>query len=284
MAELLKGAPAAKAMTEALRAEADELRAHGVMPCLALLRVGEKEADLAYERGALRRCEQVGIAVQRVVLPADAPQSTLLAELSALSANPGIHGILPLRPLPAHFDDAAVCAAIAPAKDVEGVSPVSLASVYAGVPGTGFPTCTAEACLALLHHYRIPLRGKRALVIGRSLVIGRPVSLLLLSADATVSIAHTKTQALPALCHEADILIVATGQEGLIGAEHVRPGHVVVDVGIHAAADGTLSGDVRFAEVEPIVDAITPVPGGVGAMTTAVLAAHVIAAAKHTVL
>lgn len=281
MAELLKGAAVARAITENLRGESDALRARGVTPCLATVRVGEKDADLAYERGALKRCEQAGIAVQRVVLPQDVSQETLLRELSALGANPGVHGILLLRPLSDRFDDAAVCAAVSPKKDADGVTAASMAAVYSGAH-EGFAPCTAEACLALLEHYNIPIDGKRALVIGRSFVIGKPVSMLLLRKNATVSIAHTHTTGLAALCREADILVVATGCAGLIGAEHVRPGQTVIDVGIHTLPDGTLTGDVRFAEAEPVVDAITPVPGGVGAVTTAILCRHTIEAAKKS--
>ena len=281
MAELLKGAAVARAITEQLCAESDALRQRGVTPCLATVRVGEKDADLAYERGIGKRCEQAGVAVQRIALPDDVSQDTLLRELSSLNANPGVHGVLLLRPLSERFDDAAVCAAVSPEKDADGVTATSMAAVYSGAP-EGFAPCTAEACLALLEHYRVPIDGKRAVVIGRSFVIGKPVSMLLLRKNATVSVAHTHTNDLAALCREADILVVATGCAGLIGAEHVRPGQAVIDVGIHSLPDGSLTGDVRFAEVEPIVDAITPVPGGVGAVTTALLCRHTIEAAKKS--
>lgn len=281
MAELLKGAPAAKALTEALRAESDALRARGIAPTLAIVRVGERDADLSYERGALKRCEQCGVAAQQIVLPSDASQEALLAELALLNADPDVHGILLFRPLPEGLDDAAVCAAIAPEKDVDGVTVASMASVYANA-GAGFAPCTAEACVELLRHYGVPIDGRRAVVVGRSFVIGKPVSMLLLRENATVTVAHTHTKGLSALCREADILIVAAGKMGLIGAEHVRPNQVVIDVGIHGAPDGSLHGDVRFDEVEPIVGAVTPVPGGVGAMTTALLCKHVIRSAKKS--
>lgn len=282
MAVLLKGAAVARAITEALKEESDALRARGVIPCLATVRVGEKDADLAYERGIAKRCEQAGVALQRIVLPADVRQSTLLAELNALNANPGVHGVLLLRPLSERFDDAAVCAAVSPEKDADGVTDASMAAIYSGA-GAGFAPCTAEACLALLDHYGIPIDGKRALVIGRSFVIGKPVSMLLLRKNATVTVAHTHTTELPALCRGADILVVATGHAGLIGREHVRPGQAIIDVGIHTLPDGSLTGDVRFAEAEPVVDAITPVPGGVGAVTTAILCRHTLEAAAGKV-
>lgn len=277
MAELLKGLPAAKALTESLRQESDALRARGVTPTLAIVRVGERDDDLAYERGARKRCEQCGIAVRQIALSADVSRETLLTELAALNADAGVHGVLPLRPLPF---DAAACAAIAPEKDVDGVTGASMAALYAGV-GTGFAPCTAEACIALLKHYNIPLAGKRAVVVGRSLVIGKPVAMLLLRENATVTVAHSKTEDLPEVCRAADVLIVAAGKAGLVGAKHVRAEQAVVDVGIHAAPEGSLCGDVRFDEAEGVVGAITPVPGGVGALTTAILCRHVIEAASR---
>ena len=276
---LLKGAPAAQALTERARAESDALRARGVTPTLAIVRVGEDGANLAYERGARKRCEQCGVAVRGVALPEDAAQSELTDALAALNADSGVHGILLLRPLPPQLDEASVCAAVAPEKDVDGVTAASMAAVYAG-SGAGFAPCTAEACVALLRHYGVPLEGRRVVVVGRSLVIGRPASMLLLRENATVTVAHSRSRELGALCREADVLVVAAGRLGLIGAEHLRAGQTVVDVGIHAAPDGSLRGDVRFDEAEPLVDAVTPVPGGVGAVTTAVLCNHVIQAAK----
>lgn len=283
MAELLlKGAEVAKALTETLQQEAEQLKAKGVEPCLAILRVGARDDDLSYERGAMKRCEKVGIAVRQVVLPEDVTQEMLMGEVRKLNEDAGVHGVLMFRPLPKHLDDEAVRAALAPAKDMDGITDGSMTAVYAGTKN-GYAPCTAQACVELLKHYNIPIKGKRVVVIGRSLVIGKPVSLLLLAEHATVTICHSRSENLSEICKEADILVVAAGKAGMIGAESVRAGQVVLDVGIHANADGTLCGDTRFAEVEPIVAAITPVPGGVGAVTTAVLASHVIEAAKKTV-
>ena len=279
MAELLRGAPVAKALTDALRPRAGALRARGVTPVLALVRVGEREDDISYERGAVKRCEQCGVEARRILLPGDAAQETLVEQLRALSADASVHGILLFRPLPAHMDDAAVCAAIAPRKDVDGVTAASMAALYAGAE-SAFAPCTAEACAALLKHYGVELRGKRVTVVGRSLVIGKPAAMLLLAEDASVTVAPSKSENLAALCRDADVLVVAAGRAGLIGAEHVRAGQTVVDVGIHVSPDGTLRGDVRASEVEPVVRALTPVPGGVGAVTTAVLCKHVIEAAE----
>lgn len=283
MAELLlKGAEVAKTLTETLQQEAEQLKAKGVEPCLAILRVGARDDDLSYERGAMKRCEKVGISVRSVVLPEDVTQETLMEEVRKLNEDAGVHGVLMFRPLPKHLDDEAVRAALAPAKDMDGITDGSMTAVYAGTKN-GYAPCTAQACVELLKHYNIPVKGKRVVVIGRSLVIGKPVSLLLLAEHATVTICHSRSENLSEICKEADILVVAAGKAGMIGAESVRAGQVVLDVGIHANADGTLCGDTRFAEVEPLVAAITPVPGGVGAVTTAVLASHVIEAAKKTV-
>ena len=283
MAELLlKGAEVAKALTETLQQETEQLKAKGVEPCLAILRVGARDDDLSYERGAMKRCEKISIAVRQVVLPEDVTQEALMDEVRKLNEDAGVHGVLMFRPLPKHLDDEVVRAALAPAKDMDGITDGSMTAVYAGTKN-GYAPCTAQACVELLKHYNIPIKGKRVVVIGRSLVIGKPVSLLLLAEHATVTICHSRSENLSEICKEADILVVAAGKAGMVGAESVRAGQVVLDVGIHANADGTLCGDTRFAEVEPIVAAITPVPGGVGAVTTAVLASHVIEAAKKTV-
>ena len=175
---------------------------------------------------------------------------------------------------------AAAGAALDPKKDMDGITDGSMTAVYAGTKG-GYPPCTAAACVALLKHYNIPIKGKRVVVIGRSLVIGKPVSLLLLAEHATVTICHSRSENLPDICREADILVVAAGKAGMVGAESVRAGQVVLDVGIHVGADGNLCGDTRFAEVEPVVEAITPVPGGVGTVTSTILASHVVEAAER---
>lgn len=281
MAVLLRGAETANALTEELRQETASLKARGISPCLAIVRVGEREDDLAYERGAVKRCEKIGIEVRSVVFPRDVAQGTLVEKLRRLSADGAVHGILLFRPLPEQLDDRAVREAILPSKDVDGITDVSMAAVYAGTK-QGFAPCTAAACLEILRHDRIALAGKRAVVIGRSLVIGKPVSLLLLAENATVTVCHSKSRNLQELCREADILIVAAGRAGMVGAECVRPGQIVLDVGIHVDASGRLCGDVRFDEVEPIVEAITPVPGGVGAVTSTVLASHVVDAAERS--
>ena len=281
MSTILKGAPVVAAMNEANAARCAALREKGVVPTLAVVRVGERPDDLSYEKGVMARCAKVGVEVKQFLLPADASQEELLRVIAGINADAAIHGCLLFRPLPKQFDDRTIRAALSPEKDIDGITDGSLAAVYAGTDG-GYPPCTAAACVALLKHYNVPIKGKRVVVIGRSLVIGKPVSLLLLAEHATVTICHSRSENLPAICREADILVVAAGKAGMVGAESVRAGQIVLDVGIHVGADGNLCGDTRFAEVEPIVEAITPVPGGVGAVTTAILASHVIEAARRS--
>ncbi|MEQ2455033.1 bifunctional 5,10-methylenetetrahydrofolate dehydrogenase/5,10-methenyltetrahydrofolate cyclohydrolase [Flavonifractor hominis] len=281
MAELWKGAPVAAALTGQLTARTEQLIARGVTPTLAIVRVGQRPEDLSYERGALKRCQAIGIAVKQFILPEDSSQQDLLKVIQQVNTDPGIHGCLLFRPLPRHMDEEAVCAALSPAKDVDGITAGSLAGVFTG-RGQGFPPCTAQACLELLRHYGYDLTGKRAVVVGRSLVIGRPAAMLLLHENATVTLCHTRTADLAAECRRADVLVAAVGRAGAIGADCLAPGQVVIDVGINVDADGNLVGDVDFAAASALVDAITPVPGGVGAVTTSVLARHVVEAAERT--
>ncbi len=282
MGILLKGAETAAALTENVRERAMQLHLKGIEPTLAIVRVGEREDDLAYERGASKRCAQAGVAVQPFALSQAATQPELLALIEKLNKDPLVHGVLLMRPLPAQFDDAAICRALSPEKDVDGITEGSMAGIYAGRK-TGFAPCTAQACVEILKHHGIPTAGRRAVVVGRSLVIGKPAAMLLLAENMTVTVCHTRTENLPAVCKEADILVVAAGKAGVLGAESVRPGQVVLDVGIHVGKDQKLCGDVRTAEIEAIVQAATPVPGGVGAVTTSVLASHVVAAAERNI-
>lgn len=280
MADLLRGAPVAAAIGERLAGGVGRLREAGVHPTLAIVRVGERADDLAYERGARKRCEAVGVRVREFSLPADCPQKALLAVIDQVNADEGIHGCLMLRPLPKSLDEESVCEALDPAKDVDCITHESMYGVLSG-QDRGFAPCTAEAVLEILNHYGYGIAGARVSVVGRSLVIGKPVSLMLQSHHATVTMCHTRTRDLAQECRRADVLVVAAGQARCVGADAVRAGQVVIDVGINwDERAGRLVGDVAFDEVEPIVEAITPVPGGVGAVTTAVLAQHVVLAAQ----
>ena len=282
MAQLWKGAPVAAALTEELSQRAQALVAKGITPTLAIVRVGERPEDLSYERGALKRCEKVGIAVRQYLLTAASSQTDLMEVIEEINRDDSIHGCLLFRPLPKHMDEAAICAALSPAKDVDGITAGSLAAVFSG-SGAGYPPCTAQACLEILDHYGYELKGKRAVVVGRSLVIGKPVSMLLLGRHATVTICHTRTADLPAECRRADLLVAAAGKAGAVSAQCLASGQVVLDVGINVDEDGNLVGDVDFAAAENSVEAITPVPGGVGAVTTSVRARHVIEAAETAI-
>ena len=276
---LLKGAPVAEALNARSSAGVARCEAAGVEPCLAILRVGEREDDISYERGAVKRCAAAGVQVKHVVVPEDVSQQDMLSAIQGLNEDDAVHGILMFRPLPPQLDEAACCEAIDAAKDVDAATQASLARVFTG-KGAGFAPCTAQACMEILAHYGVEPQGKRAAVIGRSLVVGRPVSMMLMAANATVTTCHTKTPDVPAITREADIVVVAAGRMESVGAEYFRQDQVVIDVGIAwNDAKGKLCGDVRFEEVDPVVGAITPVPGGVGSVTTAVLVSHVVSAA-----
>ena len=282
MAEVLKGMPVAKAISEELKARSEALQAKGVTPTLAIFRVGERDDDLSYERGAMKRAEQTGVAVRNVVLPADVDSETFFKALDDLNHDKTVHGILMFRPLPKQLDGEKARQMLAPEKDVDGCTDGSLAGVFANAK-VGFPPCTAQAAMEILKFYGIDPKGKKAAVIGRSLVIGRPVAMMLMHANATVTICHTRTVDVPSITKEADIVIAASGQMESVGAEYVSAGQTVIDVGIGwNEAKGKLCGDVKFEEAEPVVAAITPVPGGVGSVTTAVLCKHVIEAAERT--
>lgn len=278
MAEILKGAPAAKAIIEDLIPRVEKLTAAGVVPTLAIVRLGEEGSQLSYQRNATRKCESIGARVLSFDLPESSSQEELLALIESINTRRDIHGCLILRPLPGHIDERAVCEALAPEKDLDCATALSLAAVFSG-RGAGYPPCTAQACLEMLDHYQVDVAGKHVVVVGRSLVVGRPVSLLLQARNATVTMCHSRSVGLPELCRRADVLVVAAGKAGLIGAEHLSPGQTVIDVGINAVGD-KLCGDVRFEEAEGIVAAVSPVPGGVGAVTTAVLAKHLVQAAE----
>ena len=279
--EILKGKPVADALCEASSAAAAALREIGVAPTLAVVRVGAREDDLAYERGLKKRCESVGIDVKVTETDAQVSQDELLREVKALADDAAIHGILVFMPLPAHIDADTVKAAIPPEKDVDGVTDGSMAGVFSA-SGRGFAPCTAEAVIKILEFYNIPIAGRRACVMGRSLVIGKPVSMLLMQRDATVTICHSRTENAAQIARECDILVAAVGKASAIGAEYFSERQSVIDVGINFDDSGKMCGDADFSAAEEKVSAITPVPGGVGAVTTAVLAAHVVQAAQKS--
>ena len=278
MAKQLLGKEVTAALNERIKEQVQQLKEKGITPLLRIIRVGENPGDISYEKGAAKRCETLGVSCEKVLLPADVTQEQLLAVIDDANKDDAVHGVLLLRPLPKHLNQAVIENALDPAKDVDCMTDGSMAGVFMGKE-VGFAPCTPQACMEILDHYGIDCTGKKAVVIGRSLVVGKPAAMMLLRKNATVTVCHTRTVDMPAVTREADILIVAAGRAGIIGADYVRKGQIVIDVGINVNAEGKLCGDVDYNAVEPIVDAITPVPGGVGSVTTSVLVGHVVQAA-----
>ena len=281
MAELLKGAAVAAAMNERLQREAAALKERGIEPCLALVRAGARPDDVYYEKSAVKRCAKMGVTARCFTLPETAATGQVLEVIEKINADPAIHGCLVFRPLPPGIDDAAVRGALAPEKDVDGVTDGSLAGVITGA-AHGFPPCTAQACVELLDHYGIDACGKLVTVLGRSLVVGRPLALLLLQRNATVTVCHSRTgrDDIRRLSREADVVVACLGRAEMVDGSFLSEDQIILDVGFNPQPDGSVAGDVRFADTEK-ARAITPVPGGVGAVTTSVLVKHTVAAAAR---
>ncbi len=279
MSTMMLGAEVAAAMKEKLLLEVAALTERGIVPCLCIVRVGARPDDLAYERGAKKRMESIGIRCQVTELPENITQEAFEEAFRKVNENPDIHGILLFRPLPEHLDETPVKAMIDPYKDVDCMSETNIARLFSG-DSRGYAPCTAEAVMEMLHHYRIDPEGKKVTVIGRSMVVGKPLAMLMLKENATVTICHTRTKNLDAMCREAEILVAAAGKANMVKKEMVGSGAVVADVGINVDENGKLCGDVAFDEVKDIASYISPVPRGVGSVTSSVLAKHVIRAAK----
>ena len=283
MAQILKGAPVVAAMNEANAARCAALKEKGIVPTLAVVRVGAREDDISYEKGIVTRCGKVGVEVRQFHLAENVTQEELLDVIRQINGDASVHGCLIFRPLPKRFDDRR-----APEKDVDGITDGSMAGVFTNMP-IGYPPCTAQACLEILKYYNVSLSGKRAVVVGRSLVVGKPAAMMLMGKNATVTVCHTKTVNTAEICRNADIIVSAAGVLNSLTKDYVRPGQVVVDVSINwdenkinaKGGKGGIAGDAKFDEVEPIVEAITPVPGGVGSVTTSVLMKHVVEAAER---
>lgn len=280
MSILMKGADVAKTMKEDLTGEARRLKDRGNLPSLTIVRVGARPDDLAYERGARKRMEMIGIECKVVELPETITQAEFEKTFFKINEDPKVHGILLFRPLPGHLDEGPVVSRINPLKDVDCMCPVNIAKVFSG-DETGHAPCTPEAVMEILDYYKIDPRGKKVTVIGRSMVVGKPLSMLLLKRHATVTICHTRTKDLSATCREAEILVAAAGKARMVTADMIGDGAVVVDVGINVDAKGNLCGDVDFNAAEPVTSYISPVPRGVGSVTSSVLAKHVLKAAEY---
>lgn len=280
MAKQLLGKEVTAALNKRIMADVDKLRSKDVQPTLGIVRVGERGDDVSYERGATKRCETLGVAYEKFLLPADVTQEELMATIEKVNKDDDIHGVLIFRPLPKHLDEAAVIKALSPDKDVDGITDGSMVGVFAGTD-QGFPPCTAQACMEILDYYNIDCTGKKAVVVGRSLVVGKPAAMMLIKKHATVTVCHTRTVDMPSVVKAAEIVIVAAGRAGVVDDTYLSAGQTVIDVGINVNEEGKLCGDVDFAKAEPVVDAITPVPGGVGSVTTSVLVGHVVEAAMR---
>lgn len=283
MAQWLYGKPVSEAVCAPLPSQIASLAARGVCPCLVIVRLGDCVDDISYERGAVKKCQSVGIKTEPHALPLEISQRELLLRLSDLNADKTVHGILLLRPFPPHIDELVVRNSISARKDVDGLSPENTAKLYEG-DGSGFPPCTPTAVVEMLKHYDIPVSGRRVVILGRSLTVGMPVSMLLLRENATVTICHSKTENMREVTLGADILISAVGKAGLIDGDCVKKGATVIDIGVNKDAEGNLCGDADIRTVFDRVDRITPVPGGVGSVTTGILARHVVRAciASHS--
>jgi len=280
-ARILDGKSLAASLRATVKTTVESLAAKGVRPGLAAVLAGEHPASRVYVRHKMRACEEVGVHSEVHEFSEDVPERALLERIAQLNADPRVHGILVQLPLPKRLDANRVLAAVSPAKDVDGFHAANLGALVAGRPG--FVPGTPAGVMLLLEHADIALAGRRAVIVGRSIIVGKPMALLLLQKDATVTVCHSKTVQLEGVTGQADILVVAAGRAKLIGAKHVKPGACVIDVGVNRLADGTLCGDVDFAAVKEVAGWITPVPGGVGPMTVAMLIVNTVRAAARSV-
>ena len=271
----LGGKEVADKIVEDLKFKVEELKGKGISPKLAILRVGAREDDLAYERGVLKRFESAGVEVEVTAVDAGISQEELDKTFDGINNDPKVHGILVFRPLPKGLSDEHMRRTIDPGKDSDFMDIRNMENVLAGVPDSAAP-CTAEAVMALIRHYNIETKGKKVTVVGRSLVIGKPAALLLTTANATVTVCHTKTVNIEEECRNADIIVACCGVAKMITEKFVKPGQIVIDVGMNVDEEGRLCGDVDYEKVSEIADAVTPVPGGVGSITTAILLKHVV--------
>ena len=275
----LRGMPVVKQIAADAALQVEELKKKGVEPKLAVVRVGEREDDLSYERGLLKRFDAVGAMVESVVFPVDVTQEELEAGIKRLNEDDKVHGILVFRPLPKHLDEEVIKEMVAPMKDVDCMGSANTAHVFAQ-DGKGHAPCTPQAVIEMLDFYGYDLTGKKAVVVGRSMVVGKPLAQMLLKKNATVTICHTKTADLRSEVKAADFVFACAGVAKMLDASYVSEGQVVIDVGINVL-DGKLCGDVDYESVSEIAAAATPVPGGVGTVTTSVLLKHVLVSAMQ---
>jgi methylenetetrahydrofolate dehydrogenase (NADP+)/methenyltetrahydrofolate cyclohydrolase len=281
MAELLKGKPVADAIDTELKQKVETLKARGITPKLGIIRVGARPDDLFYEGGAKKKCAAIGMACEVFEYPEDISQADLEKAVAEVGAKKDVNGILMFFPIPKTLDGGKIRSLIPVEKDVDCLTVGGAAKIFTDDP-TGFPPCTPTACMEMLHYYNIPIKGKKCVVVGRSLVVGKPLAMLLLREHGTVTICHSRTENLPDVCKEGEILIAAVGRAKMVAGNYVRPGQIVIDVGINADPDnpGKYCGDVDFTQAEPVVAKISPVPAGVGSVTTSVLCKQTIRACE----
>lgn len=275
-----RGMPVVKAMAEEFKSRVAALKDRGVYPKLAVVRVGERDDDIAYEKGIMKRFGAVEADVEVIELPVDIDEASFEKNIVRLNEDDGVHGILVFRPLPKQLNDDRLKELIRPDKDVDSISMANAAKVFAG-DKTGYAPCTAQAVMELLEHYKVDLTGKKAVIVGRSLVVGKPLAMLMLGKNVTVTVCHTRTRNIEEECKRADILVACAGSAKMIKRDFTNPDQIVVDVGINFV-DGVMCGDVDYAETAEHVAAITPVPGGVGTVTTSVLLKHTLESAERS--
>lgn len=273
--KILKGSKVAESITNGC---IEELKTRKRVPQLAIIRVGERPDDVFYERGATKRMAKIGLRCTSYQYDADITNEEFQKAFDAVNADPDVDGILMLRPLPKHLDERLIEKKINPAKDLDGISPINMAKIYAG-EDSGFAPCTAEAVIEMLDYEKIDLTGKRVSIIGRSLVIGKPLAMMLIKKNATVTVCHTRTKNVEEECQKAEIVVAAAGKAKMVTPDYISNGAVVIDVGINVDENGAMCGDVDFDTVSEKTSIITPVPGGVGSVTTSVLAKHLMRAA-----
>lgn len=277
--QIIKGKPVADKITEDLKKEVKNLNEMGINPKLAIVRVGERPDDLAYERGALKRCQNIGIETEVIELDENISQDEFIKAIHKLNEDDKVNGILTFRPLPKHLSEDEIKYEISPKKDIDCFNPINTAKIVEN-DKTGYPPCTPTAVIEILKHYDINLTGANIVVLGRSMVVGKPLSMLLLNENATVNICHSKTRNLPEIASQADILVAAVGRAKMVKKNYVKDGAIVIDVGVNVDDQGNLCGDVDMEDVLDKVSMITPVPGGVGAVTTSILATNIVKACK----
>lgn len=280
MGQVIKGKPVADKISEDLVKEIEVLQGKGIQPKLAIVRVGARSDDLAYEKGAIGRCKKVGVETEVKELPEDITQEDFIAELKKLNEDKAVNGILIFRPLPKQLDESVIKYVIAPEKDVDCFSPVNVGKMTEG-DKSGFPPCTPTAVMEILKFYEVELQGKDCAVIGASMVVGKPTALLLLNENATISVCHIFTKDSAKVASQAEVVVVGVGVPRLVKENWIANGAVVIDVGINVDAEGNMCGDVDFDNVQEKAAMITPVPGGVGSVTTSILAKHVVKACKQ---